>query len=276
MMIRIGFYNELTLVKFTPQGAYLTDGTDEILLPAKYVTEEMAPGHVLRVFVYRDSLDRPVATTVAPLATAGQFACLRAKALTDVGAFLDWGLEKDLLVPFNQMTERMVPGRQYVVRVLVDDISDRIIATAKLRSFFDKNCSALSIHQKVSAMIFENRDYGSCAIIDNRYTGMFPKSEFGTAPAIGSVHTAFIKRISPDRKIDLTLAPSGSAGIQEAREELLQRLEEAGGFLPFNDSSPADEIQKNLHMSKKTFKRLVGNLMKKNLIELKEGGIRRR
>ncbi len=272
-MIKTGFYNDLTVFRFTAQGAYLSDGNDEVLLPTKYVTTGLKESEEISVFVYRDSLDRLVATTEEPFATADQFAYLKVIETTGIGAFLDWGLEKDLLVPHNQMLWSLKKDTRCVVRILVDTISDRIIATTRLRPFFDKDLSALSEGQKVSVMVHENKEFGSLVVIDNRYQGLILQNEFRKPPGVGTVYTAFIKNIHDDGKIDISLAPTGMEGRVEAQDIIMQKLVKAGGFLPFHDKSSPEEIKKNFKMSKKSFKKLIGNLQKKNLIVIKRKGI---
>lgn len=227
------------------------------------------------VFVYNDSLDRPIATTQKPKAIADTFACLEVNDITDIGAFLDWGLEKDLLVPYNQMVHHVSLGKKYVFRVLVDSISNRILATTKLRPFFNKDLSGLILNQKVSVMIYENSEHGSLAVIDEQYTGMVHKNEFKTLPEIGSKHTGYIKNVSSDLKITVSLAPAGRIGIQSSLDEILQKLDNAGGYLPYHDKSSSIEIKHVFNMSKKTFKKLIGNLKKKNFIEITKTGIKK-
>jgi predicted RNA-binding protein (virulence factor B family) len=264
----------LSVRRFAPHGAYLSDGVDEVLLPQKYVPGALKAGDSLSVFVYRDSEERLVATTQKPLATAGQFACLTVREVTDFGAFLDWGLEKDLFMPFSQMLDRVVENRRYVVRVFVDEVSGRLVATSKLRPFFDKDITALSANQKVSALVYGNQPFGALVVIDNRYSGLIHSSEFKQPPKIGTLLTAYIRRVQPENKIDVSLAPAGAEGRADAQEEILQKLKAAGGFLPLHDKTPPDEIDRVLNLSKKTFKKLVGNLLKKKLIVLEPGGIR--
>jgi predicted RNA-binding protein (virulence factor B family) len=273
-MITNGSYHSLSVRRFAPQGAYLSDGFEEVLLPQKYLSATLKAGDTISVFIYRDSEERMVATTQKPLVTVGGFACLTVREVTDFGAFLDWGLDKDLFMPFSQMLERVVPNRRYVVRVFVDEVSGRLVATSKLRPFFDKDLSALKVNQKVSALVFGIQPIGALVVIDNRFSGLIHRSEFKQAPKIGEVLPAYIRRIQPDTKIDVSLAPAGAEGRADAQEEILRQLKAAGGFLPLHDKTPPEEIARRLNMSKKTFKKLVGNLLKKNLIVLEPEGIR--
>jgi len=276
-MIKTGFYNNLTVIKFAKHGAYLIDKDQpelEILIPAKYLHSGVKEGDIIKVFVYRDSEDRLIATTQTPYTTADQFAFLMVKEITPIGAFLDWGIEKDLLVPGNQIIFKLFPGRKYVFRVLVDTVSDRIIATSKLRPFFDKNISDLQPKQKVHAMIYENTPNGAMAIIDGKYNGMIHKNEFKIKPAIGTIYTAYIANISiSEKKIDISLIPPLTDSIETSRNMILEKLEKAGGFLPFHDKSEPEDIWNNFSLSKNNFKRLIGNLMKKNKIEISDKGI---
>jgi predicted RNA-binding protein (virulence factor B family) len=275
-MIKYGQYQKLTVQRFAPQGAYLSLGEEhlEILLPQKYVDSSLKVGSAVMVFLYHDSEGRPVATTLKPFATADQFACLTVKEVSEIGAFLDIGLEKDLFMPFAQMLRKPIENRKVVVRVLIDEVSGRLIATAKLRPFFDKDLSALRPNQKVTCMVYSFHELGALVIIDNRYSGMIHKSEFKQPPAIGAVFQGYIRRILPDEKIDVSLAPAGAEGRADAQGLILQKLQQAGGFLPFHDKTPPEVIQEEFGMSKKTFKKLVGNLLKQGKIVLADDGIR--
>jgi predicted RNA-binding protein (virulence factor B family) len=273
-MIRTGHYNTLSYNRVTDNGIYLTDGIDEVLLPKRYATEDMRPGDDINVFVYRDSLDRQTAVTDTPLATADSYAYLQVEELTDIGAFFNWGLQKDLLMPHSQMLGRVFPGEFYVVRVLIDDRSDRPIATVRLRPFFTKDLSSLFEGQQVECMVYEEREQGFMVIVNGEYSGLLPHSEFSDKPTNGDQFSAFITQIHEDTKITLSFAPAGGKARVEARNEIVDKLKAAGGFLPFNDKSSPDDIKREFGMSKKSFKKLAGSLFRLGFIEINKDGIK--
>lgn len=273
--MNIGHYNELTLERILPQGAYLGDEDDEVLLPNKYVTDEMQIDDVVKVFIYCDSKDRPVATTETPYAEADQFAALTVKEETEYGYFLDWGLEKDLFVPHGQTFRPLIEGKTYVFRVLFDEISSRLLATPKIKSFINKDTSSLSENQKIDAMIYEVRDNYSMALINKEFHGMIPSNEFDSYIEMGSEFEMYIKEIDKEGRVKLSFAPAGFDAREQSRNEILEYLDSNDGFINLNDKSSPEEIKKTLNMSKKTFKKLVGNLLKSRKIELIDGGIKK-
>ncbi|BDD04096.1 CvfB family protein [Aureibacter tunicatorum] len=273
-MINIGQYNSLRIARFSAHGAYLTDGETEVLLPQKYLKEEMEVGEDLNVFVYNDSQDRPVAVTTKPLAQVDQFAYLYVKALTKVGAFVDWGLEKDLLVPFKEQRFPLQEDRAYIFRLCLDHRSNRVIATTKLFPFFDRDVSELKEGQEVSMLVYEKADLGFLAIIDDRYLGLIYDNEVFEPLAVGDKRKGFIKKIRNDGKIDLALQKQGYEAVEDSKDIIIDELIKAGGELPYHDKSDSEEIKKVFRMSKKNFKKVVGSLYKAGLIELKENGIK--
>ena len=274
-MIKMGRYNTLEISHATMQGLYLTDGTEEILLPKRYVTHEMVEGNEIRVFIYNDSEDRPIATTETPMAQVDEFAFLKVIDVTDIGAFFDWGLPKDLFMPHSQKLGRVEVGEKYMVRVLCDDRSNRIIATVRLRPFFNKDFATIKVGERVSCMVYDYRDEGVMVILDDLYSAMIHKDEFKSRPAQGDTFIGYIKEFLDEGKIRASLTPATSEARNDVQDDILELLTDAGGFLPFNDKSSPEDIQRIFSMSKKMFKKSVGNLYRKHLIKFEDGGIKR-
>ena len=273
-MLKIGQYNELKVSHKVDFGVYLQSDRAEILLPKKYVPEGTEPGQVLNVFVYTDSEDRLIATTLKPYATVGEFAYLKAKAVNNVGAFLDWGLEKDLFVPFKEQEKKMEEGRSYVVFIYLDLNSDRIAASAKLNKFIEKEDIDLVEGDVCELLIANQTDLGYNAIINNRYMGVIYKNEIFQPINTGDRLRGYVKRVREDKKIDLSLQKTGGEGADDARTKVLKVLKENNGFLPLTDNSSPEEITRALAMSKKAFKKAIGGLYRERLIDLAEDGIK--
>ncbi len=274
-MAKLGRYNLLKVVKRVDFGVYLDGGRDgEILMPIRYVPENCQPEDRLEVFVYLDSEDRPVATTETPLAQVGEFAYLRAVAVNGPGAFLDWGLMKDLLVPFREQKVRMREGNSYVVYIYEDTETRRIVGSAKIEQFVDKDKPELEANQEVNLLICQQTELGYKAIINNQYMGILYKNEVFQPLDNGQRITGYIKQVRDDFKIDLMLQKPGIDQIEEIAETILAKLKFAGGFLGVTDKSPTDEIYDTFGISKKTYKKAIGYLYKKRLIILESNGIR--
>ncbi len=273
-MIEIGKLNQLKVVKWVDFGLYL-DGEElgEILLPSRYIPANLKPGDPLEVFLYRDSEDRIIATTETPLAMVGDFAYLEVVAVNNAGAFLDWGLLKDLLVPYSEQKMKMETGKFYVVAVYLDDKTNRIVASAKLEKFLDNNPESLSAGQQVELLIYSQTDLGYKAIINNRFTGIIYKNEVFKPINTGHKLTGYIKLIREDEKIDLTLTRPGYGKTSDITENIINKLKENGGHLNINDKTPADTIYNMFGESKKSFKMAIGALYKKRVIRIDEGGI---
>ncbi|TSK07943.1 MAG: GntR family transcriptional regulator [Geobacter sp.] len=274
-MLEIGKYNRLEVKKLSAIGAYLESELGEILLPTKYMPPGLHHGEHLKVFVYLDSEDRLIATTLEPKAQVGEFALLEVKDVSRVGAFLEWGLEKDLLVPFREQPRPMQKGERYMVRVYLDP-SGRIAASARLAKFLEKSPSGLKEGQEVQLTLYEFGDLGAKAIIDGRYDGLLFRSELFGSYQVGDTLSGYIGKIRNDGKIDVTLRKSGKQDTAGGRETLLRILSERGGFLPVGDKSPPELIAEMFRMSKKSFKTLIGNLYKEGVIEITKDGIRLR
>ena len=274
-MLKIGNENTLTIARAAPPGLYLSSDEGEILLPNRYVTPEMAIGQELTVFVYTDSEDRLVGATETPHAQVGDFAALLVKEVTRVGTFLDWGLPKDLLLPYKEQLEPVRVGQRLVVRVVLDPRTNRVMATEKFQPFFTKDTSALTEKQKVSLLVYRETDLGYKVIINQQYDGLVFHNDIFEAIAIGDTKTGHIKQLREDGKIDVSLQPIGTlAGMDAAQTTVLQKLTAAGGQLPYHDKSDPEAIQDAFGLSKKAFKRAIGGLYRDKKIVLEEGGIR--
>ena len=273
-MLKIGNTNSLTVARTSDYGLYLNSSQGDILLPNRYVTPDMEVGQAIEVFVYTDSEDRLVAVTDFPPAQVGEFAALMVKDVTPIGAFLDWGLEKDLLLPFKEQLNPPRAGRRVVVRVCLDPRTQRVIAVAKLQPFFQRDVSELDEKQAVTALVFQETDLGYKVLVNQRYEGLIYRNEVFDALSIGEERTGYVKKVRDDGKLDISLQPIGVAGIDAARETVLQKLSGADGYLPYHDKSDAEEIQRVFGLSKKAFKRAIGGLYKDKMIVLEDGGIR--
>ena len=273
--MELGKMNTMRVVKQVDFGLYLDGGDEgEILLPARYVPEGCRPGDELRVFIYLDNEERLVATTETPLAQVGDFACLEVAWTTQFGAFLKWGPMKDLFVPFREQKARMEVGRRYVVHVHVDEESFRIMASAKVEHFLDKGMPDYEAGQEVDLLVWQKTDLGYKAIVDNRYAGLLYEQEVFRPLRPGEHVRGFIRQVRPDGKIDLTLRRDGQEGVHDFAGTLLRRLKDNGGSLPLHYKSPADEVYALLGVSKKVFKKAVGELYKKRLVVLEPDRIR--
>lgn len=275
-MIEIGNYNQLRVSEMQENGAYLTDDEGgRIFFPGTYFPENLALDDSLMVFVYCDSLDRPVATTETPAAVVNQFAALVVKDIAVIGAFLDWNISKDLFVPHSQMLRPLQLGERLVVRILLDDISNRLIATPRLRPFLKEPDPAVYLPGiAVECLVYERREQGIMVIMNNESAGLIQRSEFTDAPDIGTTFTAYVREFREDGKVTLSLAPVGSTR-QIYRDGILEALDAADGFLPFNDSSSPEAIREAFGVSKKSFKKLIGNLLKSKQIRMDDKGIYR-
>ncbi|MGB3780647.1 MAG: S1-like domain-containing RNA-binding protein [Tunicatimonas sp.] len=273
-MLKIGNTNTLTVARSSDFGLYLNSSQGDILLPNRYVTEHMEIGQAVEVFVYTDSEDRLVAVTDFPPAQVGEFAALTVKDVTPIGAFLDWGLEKDLLLPFKEQLNPPRAGRRVVVRVCLDPRTQRVIAVAKLQPFFQRDVFGLAEKRAVTALVFQETDLGYKVLVDQRYEGLIYRNEVFDALSIGDARVGYVKKVRDDGKLDISLQPIGVAGIDAARETVLQKLSEADGHLPYHDKSDSQDIQRVFGLSKKAFKRAIGGLYKDKKIVLADEGIR--
>jgi uncharacterized protein len=272
-MIEIGKYNTLKIDRDTKVGLYLTDGKDDILLPNKYVPKEFEIGENLIVFVYLDHEERKVATTLEPYILLNEFALLRVNYINNVGAFLDWGLEKDLFVPFREQARPMEKGKRYLVFMYEDHATGRLAATSKINQFLDNKELTVEEGEEVNLIVSHITEIGINVIINEQHKGLMYKDEVYEDLRTGDRVKGYIKTIRPDNKIDVTLHKTGFEGIEPNAEKILDELRASRGFLRLNDDSHPEDIKTVLKMSKKTFKKAIGTLYKQKLIEIKEDGI---
>lgn len=272
-MIELGKYQKMEIRRLVPFGAYMGAEGDEaeVLLPGRYLPEGADIGDVMDVFVYNDSEDRLVATTEHPYATAGEFAFLEVKAVNDVGAFLDWGLQKDLLVPYGQQRVKMHRGGIYLVYIYVDDASRRIVASGKIDKFLGNVYPSYKIGQKVSALVIEHTEIGYKVIVDNRHRGIIYANEIFRPIEIEETVTAFVKQVREDGKIDLTLNDKAVRRQEELGHRILAYLERADAQHLGDKSSPV-LIEALFKCSKKDFKKAVGHLYRDKKIIIGEDG----
>lgn len=274
-MVRIGKNCILEIVKFTEQGAYLDGGPyGEILLPNRYVPENSKEEDEIEVFISFDSDDRILATTDMPSVMVGQFGFLKVIEVNRVGAFLDWGLPKNLLVPFREQKMKMEEGKSYVVCVYVDEKSGRIVASSKISRFFDSDTSEYSEGDEVDLLIAAKSDMGYTAIINGSHHGMLYHNELFQKIRIGDKRKGFVKKIREDGKIDLSLEKQGYQKIDSKLDPIVEKLKRSQGFLPFNDKTDPEIIKKELGMSKKSFKKAIGALYKEKRIVISTDGIK--
>lgn len=272
--IALGRYNQLEVVKEVDFGVYLNGDEDgEILLPKRYVPAGCKPGDVLNVFIYLDMEERLVATTLHPYVQVGEFASLEVAWVNQFGAFLNWGLMKDLFVPFREQKMKMQVGKQYVIHAHLDDESYRIVASAKVDRYLSREKAPYEPGQEVSILIWQKTDLGFKAIIENRYSGLLYESEIFQPLHTGMTLKAYVKQVREDGKIDLILQKPGQGKVEDFAATLLDYIREQGGHITLHDKSPAEEIYDTFGVSKKTFKKAVGDLYKKHLVSLQENGI---
>ncbi len=274
-MATIGQYNTLPVVAIMANGAYL-DARElgEILLPNRYLPENCQIDDQLKVFIYADSADRLIATTETPLTQVDQFASLKVVQVNKMGAFLDWGLPKDLLVPYNEQHSPMEVGKYYLVRVYLDTSTERLVASSKIDRFIDIWPAQYQKWDKVDLIIGGKTDLGFKAIINNQHWGLLFDNEIFQPLRIGKKVTGYIKNIRSDGRIDLSLSRPGEGKVNDFSDKLLAHIAEQGGFSPLHDKSSPELIKRTLGVSKKTFKSTVGNLMKKGKITIEKDGIR--
>ncbi|WP_010521835.1 CvfB family protein [Aquimarina agarivorans] len=273
-MISIGTYHKLTIDRERLPGIYLTneDG-DEVLLPNKYVPETFEVGDTLKVFTYLDHMERIVATTLEPFATVNTFAFLKCAAVSEIGAFLDWGLEKHLFVPFKEQANQMKVGRSYLVYVYLDEKTERLVASSKTNRFLSNKLVLLSPYEEVDLIASHPSDKGWNMIVNQKYLGLVYADEIFQKISVGDRMKGFVKKVRSDTKIDLTLQKHGFRGIEPNADLVLRMLKAEGGFLALNDKSSPDAIKSLLQLSKKNFKKAIGSLYKQRLIKIESDGI---
>lgn len=279
-MLKIGKYNNLKILRDTKVGLFLGDpekdpeGIHDVLLPNKYVPNEFEIGEELIVFVYLDHEQRPVATTLEPYILLNEFALLRVNYINQVGAFMDWGMEKDILVPFKEQARPMEKGKRYLVYLYMDPKTNRLVASSKTNQFLNNETLTVEKGEEVELIVSHITEIGINVIINEKHKGLLYKDEvYDDSIRTGDRMRGYIKNIRPDNKIDVSLQKQGYESIEPNAEKILDELRASRGFLRLNDNSHPEDIKTVLKMSKKTFKKAIGALYKEKLIEIKEDGI---
>lgn len=274
-MVEIGKYNTLKIVKDLDFGVYLDGGGgEEILLPARYVPKNVKPGDEVEVFIYHDNEGRIIATTARPHATVGEFAFMEVKSVSNAGAFLDWGLMKDLLVPFREQKMPMREGKWYLVYVRVDHVTGRIMASARIEKFLGNVPPAYEHNQEVDLIVADETDLGYKVIVNNLHWGMLYHNEVFRRLEKGERLKGYVKEVREDEKIDLSITPLGYGKVEGIAGVILESLKAQGGYLEVHDKSEPELIYSLFRCSKKAFKQALGTLYKQHLIRLEEKGIR--
>ncbi len=272
--IKLGDYNHLKVVKKVDFGMYLDGGVEgEILLPSRYVPEGCKVGDELDVFIYLDQDERPVATTLKPLAKVGDFVCLEVAWVNDFGAFLNWGLMKDLFCPFREQKKRMERGQRYIVHVGVDDDSYRMMASAKVEHYLSHDIPLYSHGDEVDLLVWQKTELGFKVIVDNKYAGLVYDSQVFRPLTTGDCLKGYVDKVRPDGKLDITIQRTGRQATEDFSEVLLQYLKDNNGHCDLGDKSPSELIADRFKVSKKTFKKAVGDLYKRRVITIGDDGI---
>ena len=273
MKLQLGKINTLTVARRADHGLYLSGGPEDILLPNKYVPEGTEIGDKIDVFLYLDSEERLIATTEKPLAEVGDFAWLRVAWVNNFGAFLDWGLMKDLFVPFREQKMKMQKDHSYLVHVHLDPETYRIMASAKVEHYLSEDYPPYHGGDEVDCLIWQKTDLGFKAIVDNRFAGLLFDDEIFRQLHSGDRLKAYVKQVRPDGKIDLSLQKKGQRAVEDFSDVLLRHLQTNGGHSPLGDKSPAEEIYAVFGVSKKVFKKAVGDLYRRRLITIAADGL---
>jgi len=275
-MIEVGVYNELEILRMTSVGLYLGDEEGEdVLLPNKYCPKEFEIGDKIDVFVYRDFEDRKIATNLIPKIFLNEFAFLKVVSVSNVGAFLDWGLEKDLMVPFKEQRKKMEEGRWYVVYLDRDERTDRLFASNKLDHYLQNDKVDLEIRQEVDLLVIQQTDLGYSVIVNGEHKGLVYENEVFTSLKIGDKLKGYVKEVREDNKIDISLQPIGYEQFNDVNVDMIyRRLIDQDGYLTLTDKSSPEEIAAEFAISKKAFKKAVGALYKERKITIEPKGIR--
>lgn len=273
-MIELGNYNTLKVLRSTSIGLFLGDeeGT-EVLLPNKYVPDDFEIDGNLEVFCYLDNGERPIATTLKPFVKRNGFAFLKVVEVGAYGAFVDWGLEKHLLVPFREQGVEMEQGKKYVVHCYLDDKTFRLTGSSRLNKFLSNEDFTLEVNSEVEIMISRKTPLGREVIIEDKYKGLIFESDIFKPIAIGDRMKGYIKAVRPDNKVDISLQQIGAKMLEPTAKFIFEKLQENNGFLALHDKSAPEEIKNTLHISKKAFKKAIGTLYKERKITIADDGI---
>lgn len=273
-MIELGNYNTLKILRGTRVGLFLgDDDVEDLLLPNKYTPEDFEIGDELSVFCYLDHEERPIATTLDPYIKRNDFAFLRVAEVNEYGAFMDWGLEKHLLVPFREQRLKMIPGEWYVVHCYLDQKSFRLVGTSRLNKFLSNEDLGVVTNEEVDLLVFRKSDLGWDVIVNNKYRGLVFANEVFKDIHVGDRLKGYIKKIRPDGKLDVSLEAIGTVKLEPAARIIYDKLLAEEGVLKIHDKSPPEDIKAMFQMSKKTFKRAIGSLYKDRKIDIREDGI---
>ena len=275
-MLRAGRIQKLTVSRISDYGLYLADEEqNEVLLPNRYISLTDKPGDEKEVFLYHDSEDRLVATTETPLLRVGEAGYLRVVDKTAHGAFLDWGLYgKDLFLPNRNQQGGIIAGRSYIVYLYEDSVTGRCVATCKLKSFIDNDIITVAPRQEVDMLVASESPIGYRVIINNRHWGMLYRNQLFRPIAVGDRTKGYVRKLTEDNRIDVSLQQEGFAQVKDSAEVLLQLVRDNGGFLPLNDDSAPEEVNRLTQTSKKIFKRSLGMLLKRGAVTVDEQGIK--
>ena len=275
-MLRAGRIQKLTVSRISDYGLYLADEEqNEVLLPNRYISLTDKPGDEKEVFLYHDSEDRRVATTETPLLRVGEAGYLRVVDKTSHGAFLDWGLYgKDLFLPNRNQQGGIIAGRSYIVYLYEDSVTGRCVATCKLKSFINNDSITVAPRQEVDLLVASESPIGYRVIINNRHWGMLYRNQLFRPIAVGDRTKGYVRKLTEDNRIDVSLQQEGFAQVKDSAEVLLQLVRDNGGFLPLNDDSAPEEVNRLTQTSKKVFKRSLGMLLKRGAVTVDEQGIK--
>ena len=273
-MIQVGRFNNLKIIRKVDFGVFLDDGAEGILLPKRFVPNGSEVGNELEVFIYHDGEDRLIATTQQPFGQVGDIVKLQAVNVTTLGAFLDWGLMKDLFVPKSQQINGMRPKGEYLVKIYLDEKTGRVAATEKFEASLSNDVLTVKPLDVVDIIVYRRTDIGYLVIINNQHTGVLHHNEIYRSIGTGDRFKGFIKHIYPDNKIDVAAGKPGYGRVEDEADKVLRLLQENNGYLPYYDKSDPDAINEFFGMSKKTFKMTIGSLYKQQKIALEKTGIR--
>lgn len=273
-MLFIGKYNYLTIERVTSVGMFLSDVEgEEVLLPNQYITDDMQVGDQIKVFVYLDSEDRPVATTQTPKIIRNEFAFLEVKDVSEYGAFLDWGLIKDLFVPFREQPKPMEIGEWHVVFLYLDQKSQRLLASAKIDKFLENDRLTVAEGEEVDLLVWQKTDLGYNVVVNQYHKGLIYANEVFQPLQIGDSLKGYVKKIREENKLDISLQKTGYEVVEPVAKQILEEVKKSKGFLNLSDNSSPEAIYNRLKISKKIFKKAIGGLYKQGIIRITDDGI---
>ncbi len=273
-MVKVGDYNVLKVIREVEFGVYLDDGKEGILLPVRFFPAGTKIGDSLKVFLYHDSESRIIANTFDPIGIVGEIVKLKVVSVTKQGAFMDWGLMKDLFVPKSKQLSGMLPDKEYLVKIYLDEQTGRVAATEKIDPFLSNDELTVKELDVVHLTVYRRTDIGYVVIINHKHTGLLHFNEIYRDIQVGDSFDGFIKKIRPENKIDVAAGKPGYQRVEDETQKIIRLLQENNGYLPYNDKSSPDDIYEFFGMSKKTFKMTTGNLFKQRKITFEKTGIK--